>query len=339
MWMGSPSSPTSPATQRQQNPYLPSYLMGESSFCASTTPPAKPWAKATSPTARPLTRSTSNRSGYLNSSRTSFYEKEAESRSMRRRNGPPPVKTLDESFCSAVNPAAKRMDEVNCSDPNDSLGPLSTSGYLQRQQSRSGIFGNQSGSRDPSTFFNTSTISPSPAQLDPFYTQGESLNVGDELDETWVTVFGFPQSTESFVLQEFASFGIIVNHVTPVEGNWIHIQFQNKLQAKRAISKNGKVFGGKIMVGVTQCIDKSAMVSKKSNLRASSSTGNLLSTSQADNLLSPNSLQQSKKPTSIRPLTSAYLAAINDNQVIQQANVPQRSTGFVNKAMEYMFGW
>lgn len=260
---------------------------------------------------------------------------------MRRRHGPPPVKTLDESFSTAVDATAKRMDDVNGCEPNDSLGPLSTAGYQQWQQSKAGVFGNQSGIRDPSAFFNNSTMSPSPAQMDPFYTQGESLHVGDELDETWVTVFGFPQSTESFILQEFASFGIIVNHITPGEGNWIHIQFQNKLQAKRAISKSGKVFGGKIMVGVTQCIDRSAMVSQKRSLRASSSTGNLLSTSQADNLLSSNScsLQQSRNMTSMRPLTSAYLAAINDNQVIQQANVPQRSTGFVSKAMEYMFGW
>lgn len=30
----------------------------------------------------------------------------------------------------------------------------------------------------------------SPAQLDPFYTQGDSLTSEDQLDDTWVTVFG-----------------------------------------------------------------------------------------------------------------------------------------------------
>lgn len=30
----------------------------------------------------------------------------------------------------------------------------------------------------------------SPAQLDPFYTQGDSLTSEDHLDDTWVTVFG-----------------------------------------------------------------------------------------------------------------------------------------------------
>lgn len=30
----------------------------------------------------------------------------------------------------------------------------------------------------------------SPAQVDPFYSQGESLSSDDQLDQTWVTVFG-----------------------------------------------------------------------------------------------------------------------------------------------------
>jgi len=40
------------------------------------------------------------------------------------------------------------------------------------------------------------------------------------------------------------------------DGNWIHIHYQSKLQAKKVLSKNGKVFGGSIMVGVAPCIDK-----------------------------------------------------------------------------------
>lgn len=31
----------------------------------------------------------------------------------------------------------------------------------------------------------------SPAQVDPFYSQGESLSSDDHLDQTWVTVFGY----------------------------------------------------------------------------------------------------------------------------------------------------
>ena len=40
------------------------------------------------------------------------------------------------------------------------------------------------------------------------------------------------------------------------DGNWMHIHFQSKIQAKKALSKNGKVFRTGIMVGVQQCIDK-----------------------------------------------------------------------------------
>lgn len=54
-------------------------------------------------------------------------------------------------------------------------------------------------------------------------------------------------------------------------GNWMHILYQSKLQAKKvnywmifkwllfifqALSKNGKIFGNDIMVGVQPCIDK-----------------------------------------------------------------------------------
>lgn len=39
-------------------------------------------------------------------------------------------------------------------------------------------------------------------------------------------------------------------------GNWMHLQYQSKLQARKALSKDGKVFGDSIMVGVKPCIDK-----------------------------------------------------------------------------------
>lgn len=36
----------------------------------------------------------------------------------------------------------------------------------------------------------------------------------------------------------------------------MHLQYQSKLQARKALSKDGKVFGDTIMVGVKPCIDK-----------------------------------------------------------------------------------
>ena len=40
------------------------------------------------------------------------------------------------------------------------------------------------------------------------------------------------------------------------QGNWIHIQYQTKLQAQKALSKNGKVLGSSLMIGIMPCIDK-----------------------------------------------------------------------------------
>lgn len=39
-------------------------------------------------------------------------------------------------------------------------------------------------------------------------------------------------------------------------GNWMHVQYQSKLQARKALSKDGKIFGEAIMIGVKPCIDK-----------------------------------------------------------------------------------
>ncbi|XP_025704787.1 nucleoporin NUP35 isoform X3 [Callorhinus ursinus] len=59
----------------------------------------------------------------------------------------------------------------------------------------------------------------SPAQLDPFYTQGDSLTSEDHLDDTWVTVFGFPQASASYILLQFAQYGNILKHVSVMENN------------------------------------------------------------------------------------------------------------------------
>ena len=74
-----------------------------------------------------------------------------------------------------------------------------------------------------------------------------------------ITVFGFPASATSYVLQEFSVYGQILRHFPSNQGNWLHIQYQTKLQAQKALSKNGKVLANSLMVGVMQCIDKKIM--------------------------------------------------------------------------------
>ena len=78
----------------------------------------------------------------------------------------------------------------------------------------------------------------SPSQLDPFFQEGGEPNH----DPAWITVFGFTSSATAFILKQFRQYGVILQHVINQEGgNWIHIQYKTKIQARKALSKNGKV--------------------------------------------------------------------------------------------------
>ncbi|XP_044159808.1 nucleoporin NUP35 isoform X2 [Bufo gargarizans] len=184
----------------------------------------------------------------------------------------------------------------------------------------------------PATFVQSRKGTLSPAQLDPFYTQGDALTSDDQLDDTWVTVFGFPQASASYILLQFAQYGNIVKHVMSNAGNWMHIQYQSKLQARKALSKDGKVFGDCIMIGVKPCIDKSIMDSGEKTLVSS------VFTSPVTALGTPT--QQMGTPRSgMRPLSAAYRVPANDYQVLSDKQTPKKDESLVSKAMEFVFGW
>lgn len=107
-----------------------------------------------------------------------------------------------------------------------------------------------------------------------------------QMKNLYVTSCRFPPASASYILLQFAQYGNILKHVVSNEGtdewlflteillslivcwcvfwciqmsnsgNWMHIQYQSKLQARKALSKDGKVFGESIMIGVKPCIDK-----------------------------------------------------------------------------------
>ncbi|XP_072903151.1 nucleoporin NUP35 isoform X1 [Hemitrygon akajei] len=175
----------------------------------------------------------------------------------------------------------------------------------------------------------------SPAQADPFYTQGESLTSDDHLDETWITVFGFPPASASYILLQFAQYGHILKHVMSNNGNWMHIQYQSKLQARKALSKDGKIFGESIMVGVKPCIDKSVM---ETNDRNGGSVYSVF-TPPINTMGIAAQSPSTPKTTAMRPLAAAYKASSSDYQVVSDRQTPRKDESLVSKAMEYMFGW
>ncbi|GFT43581.1 nucleoporin NUP35 [Nephila pilipes] len=173
----------------------------------------------------------------------------------------------------------------------------------------------------------TNTSFLSPAQIDPFYTQGESLKNSDQLDESWITVFGFPSASANYILQQFSQYGNIVEHKLSPSGNWMHLRYQSKLQAKKALSKNGKVFSGNIMIGVKPCIEMDIMNSCKENSVRDTS---LISASDS---LSIDPLEPTKPNLkNIRPLTQAYQSPNTQAQV-----TAAKSSGIVSKAFDYIW--
>ena len=324
MMMGSPGSPASPL----QSQFLPGYLLGDTTQHA-VSPASRLWTAATSPSPPKATHRSSNITSPLS---TSYISTPGHRETIRpkERPGAPPTKSL----MSHASPHTAPASPFTSSFQQTPLRGFHTPGMNTTAPPISGlsssILENVADSSQIYMAANT-RLPPSPAQMDPFYTQGESLTSDDILDNTWITVFGFPPAAASFILQQFSQYGNIVKHVIASEGNWMHLHYQSKLQAKKALSKNGKMFAGNIMVGVTPCIEKSVMEDKENPT--------LPGTPLINTPVGSKDTPGTSKGTPIRPLTAAYRSARSENEVVRSNQAPQKSNTFVSKAMEYMFGW
>lgn len=279
-------SPTSPKPIAGAQ-FLPGFLMGD--LPAPVTPQPRPFNLTS-----PLVESTVGGGGSGGSAPQPVVP------TPKDKSGAPPVRSIHDDLVNVATPLnAHRQAFPVMQSPLSARG-ASTPGVQQ--------------------------VCLSPAQVDPFYSQGEALSSEDLLDQTWVTVFGFPPASASYILLQFAQYGNILKHTMASPGNWMHLQYQSRLQARKALSKDGKVFGDAIMVGVKPCIDKSVMdssIAVSSPLSTSFSTSALPSTPRS----------------AIRPLSAAYRNSSSDYQVVADRQTPRKDDSFVSKAMEYMFGW
>ncbi|KAM9343517.1 nucleoporin NUP35 isoform 2-T2 [Pholidichthys leucotaenia] len=285
MTLGSPTSPK-PTSGAQ---FLPGFLMGD--LPAPATPQPRVFSLSS-----PTVESTSTHRGGGGGSALQPVVPTPKDKS-----GAPPVRSIHDDLVTVATPLHTHRH---------ASFPVMQSPLSARQASTPGTGVQQ--------------LCLSPAQVDPFYSQGESLSSDDQLDQTWVTVFGFPPASASYILLQFAQYGNILKHTMASPGNWMHLQYQSKLQARKALSKDGKVFGDSIMVGVKPCIDKSVMES-----------GEAISTP----LSNSSSALHSTPRSAIRPLSSAYRSPGGDYQVVADRQMPRKDDSFVSKAMEYMFGW
>lgn len=282
-------SPTSPKPASGAQ-FLPGFLMGD--LPAPATPQPRPFSLSS-----PILDSTVTTGGGSSAPQPVVP-------TPKDKSGAPPVRSIHDDLTTVTTPLAAHRQAF----------PVMQSPLSARQASTPGAGVQQ--------------LCLSPAQVDPFYSQGEALSSEDQLDQTWVTVFGFPPASASYILLQFAQYGNVLRHSMASPGNWMHLQYQSRLQARKALSKDGKVFGDAIMVGVKPCIDKSVMESSDA-----------VSSPLSSPFINSSSNLPSTPRSALRPLSSAYRMSSGEYQVVADRQTPRKDDSFVSKAMEYMFGW
>jgi len=85
------------------------------------------------------------------------------------------------------------------------------------------------------------------------------------------------------------------------------------------------------MIGVAQCTDDTVL--DQANTSCSVLENSMVGSGVA------NLSTGFGTPRSIRPLTQAFKEAQSDHKVVPGTNTPNKETGLVGKAMEYIFGW
>nr|XP_006824490.1 PREDICTED: nucleoporin NUP53-like [Saccoglossus kowalevskii] len=314
-------SPTSSSSNIQQ--YLPGYLMGDPVTSPS---PSRLWSHSTgySP---PQSRNNplSSTPGMFRDSPTVGRQHSGEwsqtrpsasgmTGSAKDKSGAPPVASLFEPG----QPSDLKQGDVS------SLSVLSSS-MMNRTPVhlgtplRQGIASPAGGSFSGTYPYSDMKASKSPAQIDPFFTQGEAVEE-EQLDDTWVTVFGFPPAAASFLLQQFSQYGNIVRHVVGQITTTFLVSHSSIMVGITACID--RVSHSSIMVGITACIDRSVM--QATSEQASTST-----------ICNPCDTES----PAIRPLTAAYKAASSQHEVAPTGSTPKKSANVVSRTFEYMFGW
>lgn len=159
----------------------------------------------------------------------------------------------------------------------------------------------------------------------------------------WVTVFGFPPSALNAILAHISSRVRIIDkhHAPHPQSNWIHLKCTSEQETQRALSCNGNIVSGSIMIGVIPCTDEGVILSsdKENRLKLNNSMRLFTSPVKAGQGIANNSMKTPVRIQNARPLVTGYNQSLSPQSVRTPENVPHKTTGLVSKAMEYMFGW
>lgn len=148
-------------------------------------------------------------------------------------------------------------------------------------------------------------------------------------EEEWVTVYGFPPGDTNLVLREFEKCGVILKHVPgPRDANWVHILYQNRSDAQKALSKNGMQINGVLIVGV-KLVDP--MQRQTLNERLNNHQGFMT--------LPPASSSRTSEVNTFRASPRPYYLQNSSNSARQSGGaIASPAKSVVNKIMDLMFG-
>jgi len=159
-----------------------------------------------------------------------------------------------------------------------------------------------------------------------------------------VTVFGFTSSSSPSVLAHFSQFGTILEWKTNPGSNWIHLNYSNAIEARRALQKNGTVISGTTMVGVSSCTEEMA----REGLPPGASSffqSSPLSKSPPDNLMFKENVSPPKgNATAAAPILASgqmqpksRMRSMGRDTIEMQ--LPQQKKGILSWALDTIFGW
>ncbi|KAL2939886.1 Nuclear pore complex protein NUP35 [Bienertia sinuspersici] len=168
---------------------------------------------------------------------------------------------------------------------------------------------------------------PAPREVARPEMQRSSLPSGNLNEEEWVTVYGFSPGDTNLVLREFEKCGVILKHVPgPRNANWVHILYQNRADARKALNKNGTQINGVLIVGVKlvdpsqrQALDERATNQGFMTLHGSSSG---FSSDQAPS----------------QAIARPYYLQNGSNAAKQSSAIASPAKSVVSRVMDLMFG-
>lgn len=169
---------------------------------------------------------------------------------------------------------------------------------------------------------------PPPREVARPELQRNSLPTGNLEEEEWVTVYGFLPGDTNLVLREFEKCGVILKHVPgPKEANWMHILYQKRSDAVKALNKNGLQINSVLILGVKPVdpMQREALTERLNN------QGFMTLAPQVHGRgLEPNTLRATPRPQYLQNGTGPRQSS---------SAIASPSKSVVSKFMDLMFGF